>query len=58
MIVAVLENRKSELTDADVTQMHRVTGYVHRHLAQKPSEEDVEQSGWRYSLIELGSTTR
>jgi hypothetical protein len=39
LIVALLDKKKSELTDADVKQMNRVSGYVHRHLAQKPSKK-------------------
>ena len=54
LIVALLDKKKSDLTDADVKQMNRVTGYVHRHLAQTPSKEDVEQSRWRYSLVNWG----
>ena len=33
--------------------MRRVVGYVHRHQAQKPSS-DVEDSTWRYSLLNWG----
>jgi len=54
MIVELLGKKKSDLTDADMKQMNRVTGYVHRHLAQKPSQEDVERSRWRYSLMNWG----
>jgi Protein of unknown function (DUF3140) len=54
MIVALLEKKKSDLTDADVQQMTRVAGYVHRHLAQQPAKEDVEHSRWRYSLMNWG----
>ncbi len=38
--------------------MQRVVGYVHRHRAQKPSgdveDSDVEDSTWRYSLLNWG----
>ncbi len=33
--------------------MKKVSGYVHRHQAQKPSG-DVENSNWRYSLMNWG----
>ena len=33
--------------------MRKVTGYVHRHLAQGP-RVDVEHSRWRYSLMNWG----
>jgi hypothetical protein len=32
-----------------------VTGYVHRHMAQGPEHKaDVEDSNWRYSLMNWG----
>jgi hypothetical protein len=33
--------------------MRKVTGYVHRHLAQRPSG-DVHGTTWRYSLMNWG----
>ena len=33
--------------------MRRVVGYVHRHQARKPFS-DVEDSTWRYSLLNWG----
>jgi hypothetical protein len=30
--------------------MRRVVSYVH-HQAQKPKEENVEDSNWRYSVV-------
>lgn len=53
-IVDILRTRKGELTDDDVAHMRKVVGYVHRHLAQKPSKEDLETSKWRYSLMNWG----
>jgi uncharacterized protein DUF3140 len=53
MIVALLEKKKADLDEDDVTQMKRVAGYVHRHLAQRPGQ-DVEHSRWRYSLMNWG----
>lgn len=54
-IIDILRTRKADLTDDDVEHMHKVVGYVHRHLAQKPSKEDVESSKWRYSLMNWGN---
>jgi hypothetical protein len=54
MIVDLLGKKKSDLDEDDVKQMKRVTGYVHRHLKQKPGKEDVEDSRWRYSLMNWG----
>ena len=53
-IVAILRKKKAELDDADVADMKKVTGYVHRHLAQGGPAEDVEHSRWRYSLMNWG----
>ncbi|NAS23867.1 DUF3140 domain-containing protein [Herbidospora sp. NEAU-GS84] len=52
-IVAILRKRKGELTDADRAHMRKVTGYVRRHLAQRPSG-DVSGTPWRYSLMNWG----
>ncbi len=54
MIVEILRKKKDELTDDDRDQMGRVVSYVHRHLAQKPSKEEIETSRWRYSLMNWG----
>jgi len=53
-IVRLLHTKKAELSEDDVAQMRRVVGYVHRHLAQRPTKEDVETSRWRYSLMNWG----
>ena len=45
---------RADLSDDDRGQMRRVVGYVHRHLAQRPTKEDVETSRWRYSLMNWG----
>ncbi len=52
-IVEILGKDESDYTDKDVDHMRRVVSYVHRHQAQKP-EEDVEDSRWRYSLMNWG----
>ena len=52
-IVEILGKNKSDYTDDDVDQMRRVVNYVHRHQAQEPSG-DVEDSTWRYSLLNWG----
>ena len=55
-IVESLGKDKSDYTDEDVDHMRRVTNYVHRHQAQQP-EGDVEDSNWRYSLINFSNPT-
>jgi Protein of unknown function (DUF3140) len=52
-IVEILQTNKSDLSEDDVDHMHKVVGYVHRHLAQRPSG-DVEKTLWRYSLMNWG----
>jgi hypothetical protein len=53
-IVEILNTKRDDLTDDDVEHMHKVVGYVHRHLAQRPTKEDIESSKWRYSLMNWG----
>ena len=52
-IVALLHKKQADLTEDDLRHMHKVVGYVHRHLAQKP-EGDVEDTNWRTSLMNWG----
>jgi DNA topoisomerase VI subunit B len=53
-IVELLGTKVADLTDDDHQHMKKVTGYVKRHLAQGPSKNDVEDSNWRYSLMNWG----
>jgi len=52
-IVKILRANKSDLGDDDYAHMRKVVGYTKRHLAQRPSG-DVENSSWRYSLMNWG----
>lgn len=52
-IVSLLRTKKADLTAADLTHMRKVTGYVHRHVAQRP-KGDVSETPWRYSLMNWG----
>lgn len=52
-IVQLLRTRASELTEDDLAHMRKVTGYVRRHLAQRP-EGDTSDTRWRYSLMNWG----
>ena len=52
-IVELLRKKKSDLTEDDAEHMRKVVGYVHRHLAQRPSG-DVTRTKWRYSLMNWG----
>lgn len=51
-ILALLAKKPEELTDDDYAHMRKVTGYVHRHCAQRP--ENIYTSRWRYSLMNWG----
>lgn len=52
-IVEILRKNKGDLGKDDYAHMRKVTGYVHRHLAQRPSG-DVQETAWRYSLMNWG----
>ncbi|CAM5309177.1 DUF3140 domain-containing protein [Streptomyces atroolivaceus] len=52
-IVALLRTRKGDLTESDLSHMRKVTGYVRRHVQQRP-EGDVSDTRWRYSLMNWG----
>jgi hypothetical protein len=52
-IVDLLHTKKDDLTDDDLAHMKKVTGYVARHRAQRPSG-DVTDTAWRYSLMNWG----
>jgi hypothetical protein len=52
-IVEILRTNKSHLTEDDAAHMRKVVGYVHRHLAQRPSG-DISDTAWRYSLMNWG----
>jgi len=52
-IITILHKKKGDLNEADEAHMRKVVGYVHRHLAQRPSG-DVKETKWRYSLMNWG----
>ncbi|WP_437049848.1 DUF3140 domain-containing protein [Streptomyces sp. enrichment culture] len=52
-ILEILRTRKADLSDDDYRHMHKVVGYVRRHLAQRPPG-DVRDTRWRYSLMNWG----
>jgi hypothetical protein len=53
-IVEIKRTKKADLSDDDYAHMKKVTGYVHRHLAQGGPAENKEHSDWRYSLMNWG----
>lgn len=52
-IIELLQMKKADYSDEDLSHMKKVISYVHRHSAQKPSS-DIENSRWRYSLMNWG----
>ncbi|MET7646742.1 DUF3140 domain-containing protein [Streptomyces sp. NPDC005426] len=52
-IVQLLRTREGDLADDDLAHMRKVSGYVRRHLAQRP-DGDVHATRWRHSLMNWG----
>ena len=52
-ILELKQRHQDQLTPADYADMRKVVGYVHRHMAQRPSG-DIEGSRWRKSLMNWG----
>ncbi len=52
-IVAIKTTKHADLTEADYADMRKVTGYIHRHMAQRPGG-DVSDTRWRKSLMNWG----
>jgi hypothetical protein len=55
-VVEILGKDRSDYTEEDIDHMRRVVSYVHRHQAQQP-KSDIEDSNWRYSLINFSNAT-
>lgn len=52
-IIEIKRTNKDDLSDDQWDWMQKVVGYVNRHCAQPP-KSDVENSTWRYSLMNWG----
>jgi hypothetical protein len=52
-IIEIKRKNKDDLSDDDWDHMRKVVGYIKRHKAQGP-DGDVENSDWRYSLMNWG----
>lgn len=52
-IVEVLKEKRAEYDENDLHEMHRIVGYIKRHLAQRPTG-DTTQTRWAYSLKNWG----
>ena len=53
-IVKLLHKKRDAYDDDDRDEMHRIVGYIKRHLAQRPQRDDVEHTRWAYSLKNWG----
>ncbi|SNT23392.1 DUF3140 domain-containing protein [Tropicimonas sediminicola] len=53
-IVEIKRSRKDELSDGHWDHMAKVVGYIKRHCAQGGPDDGVEDSAWRYSLMNWG----
>ncbi|MFE6746456.1 DUF3140 domain-containing protein [Kitasatospora purpeofusca] len=52
-ILRLLDTKQADLSDEDLAHMRKVTGYIKRHLAQRP-DGDVTDTTWRHSLMNWG----
>lgn len=53
-IVEIQRKKVGDLDDDDLAAMKKVHGYVERHLKQRPENEEIKTSTWRYSLMNWG----
>ena len=53
-IIKVLSKRKVMLTKGEYECMERVADHINRLYKNKPMEEDLLVSNWRYALMNLG----
>ena len=52
-IIEILGKKQDDHSASDLKHIHKVVGYIHRHLAQKP-DGDITKTNWRYSLMNWG----
>lgn len=53
-IVKIKRANKDDLTEDQWDHMAKVVGYIKRHLSQGGPDDGVEDSAWRYSLMNWG----
>ncbi|WP_299566099.1 DUF3140 domain-containing protein [uncultured Sulfitobacter sp.] len=53
-IVKIKRTNKDDLSDDQWDHMATVVGYIKRHLSQGGPDSGVEESDWRYSLMNWG----
>lgn len=52
-ILEIRAKKVADLSQADLADMNKVVGYVHRHMKQRPAG-DVTDTKWRKSLMNWG----
>lgn len=53
-IVNIKRTNKADLSEEQWDHMAKVVGYIKRHCAQGGPDNNVEDSAWRYSLMNWG----
>lgn len=53
-IVDIKRTNKAELSEDQWQHMATVVGYIKRHCAQGGPADDIENSAWRFSLMNWG----
>ena len=53
-IVEIKRTNKDDLTDDQWDHMATVVGYIKRHCSQGGPDDNIEESAWRYSLMNWG----
>jgi len=53
-IKTILDTRKEEISSDQWDHMAEVVGYIKRHCSPGGPDSDVEESAWRYSLMNSG----
>ncbi len=53
-IVKIKRTNKDDLSDSQWEHMGKVVGYIKRHCSQGGPDSGVEDSAWRYSLMNWG----
>lgn len=56
-ILQICGKKQADLSDEDYADMRKVTGYIHRHTAQRP-HGDITDTRWRKSLMNWGHDPR
>lgn len=53
-LVEILHKDPAAYDDEDLQHMRQVIGYIKHNKAQRPANEPLENSRWRYALMNWG----